>query len=145
MEFKLTTLLIAIKHPPLKNLCWHQGCCARLCFWRVNRILHLSTAQMQMKTYPYVADMATDHREHLDLVTRTRLFTTRDGHTEYSHRIFCGVPEALIIYRTKSITKDCRSDGCSLLTDGKQTAVWSSSCVASMPGWQRFVIQIGLC
>ncbi len=39
-------------------------------------------------TYPYVADMATDHREHLDLVTRTRLFTTRDGHTEYSHRIF---------------------------------------------------------
>ena len=38
--------------------------------------------------YPHVADMATDYREHLDLVTRTRLFTTRDGHTEYSHRIF---------------------------------------------------------
>ena len=38
--------------------------------------------------FPYVADMATDHREHLDLVAKTRLFTTREGHTEYSHRIF---------------------------------------------------------
>ena len=38
--------------------------------------------------YPYITDMAIDHPDHLDLVPRTRLFSTRDGHTEYSHRIF---------------------------------------------------------
>ena len=38
--------------------------------------------------YPYIADMATEHMEHLHLVSRTRLFTIHNGHAEYSHRIF---------------------------------------------------------
>ena len=38
--------------------------------------------------YPYITDMAVDHPDRLDLVARTRLFSTRDGHTEYNHRIF---------------------------------------------------------
>ena len=38
--------------------------------------------------YPYIADMASEHVEHLNLVSKTRLFTTHEGHAEYSHRIF---------------------------------------------------------
>ncbi|MDE0514010.1 MAG: hypothetical protein OXI88_19775 [Gammaproteobacteria bacterium] len=38
--------------------------------------------------YPYITDMAIDRLDHLDLAARTRLFSTRDGHTEYGHRVF---------------------------------------------------------
>lgn len=38
--------------------------------------------------YPCVTDMADDAPDLLQLVARTRLFTTHDGHTEYGHRIF---------------------------------------------------------
>ncbi len=38
--------------------------------------------------FPFIADMATEHAEHLGSVSRTRLFTTHEGHSEYSHRIF---------------------------------------------------------
>lgn len=38
--------------------------------------------------YPCISDMAIDRPDHLDLVARTRLFSTRDGHAEYNHRIF---------------------------------------------------------
>ena len=38
--------------------------------------------------YPFIADMVDDDPGLLQLVAGTRLFTTHDGQTEYSHRIF---------------------------------------------------------
>ena len=38
--------------------------------------------------YPFVGDMADGSPALLQLVARTRLFATHDGHSEYSHRIF---------------------------------------------------------
>ena len=42
----------------------------------------------QSGNYPFIADMADDAPGLLQFVAATRLFSTRDGHTEYSHRIF---------------------------------------------------------
>ena len=57
------------------------------------------------ENYPRLADMATDHMEHLELISKTRLFSTHEGHTEYSHRIFAEYLSAYYL-SNKIIKKD---------------------------------------
>ena len=73
--------------PPVKNLMRKSGrlCAAMLLARKDGFVLSRSD---ESENYPFIADMADDDLILLQLVARTRLFTTRDEHTEYSHRIF---------------------------------------------------------
>ena len=73
--------------PPVKNLMRVSGrLCAVMLLARKDGFA-LSRSD-ESENYPFIADMADDDPALLQLVAGTRLFTTHDIHTEYSHRIF---------------------------------------------------------
>ena len=73
--------------PPIENLMQASGMlCAVMLLARKDGFA-LSRSD-ESENYTFIADMADDAPGLLQLVAGTRLFTTRDGHTEYSHRIF---------------------------------------------------------
>lgn len=73
--------------PPVENLMQVSGMlCAVMLLARKDGFA-LSRSD-QSENYPFIADMADDEPGFLQQVAKTRLFSTRDGHTEYSHRNF---------------------------------------------------------
>ena len=73
--------------PPVKNLIQVSGrLCAVMLLARKDGFA-LSRSD-ESENYPFIADMADDDPGLLQMVAGTRLFTTHDGHTGYSHRIF---------------------------------------------------------
>ena len=89
--------------PPIENLMQASGKLCAVLLLASKDGFALSRSG-ESENYTFIADMADDDPGLLQLVAGTRLFTTRDGHTEYSHRIFAEYLSAY--YLSNKIVKE---------------------------------------